>query len=497
MEFLDPKKRRAHTIRLMVGYVLVAIALILTTIVLLYQAYGFGVDRNGQVIQSGLVFVSSTPNPANIYVNGKLKDTTNTRLNLPAGQYTFEVQREGYHQWKRAITVEGGSVEHFDYPFLVPSKLTTNNIKKYTEQPGLSLQSPDRRWLLVRSPSGSIKFDVFDLKDDKPAETMKSISLPENLLGATSGTWELGEWSTDNRHVLLKHLYQKDDHAASEYIVLDREKPAESVNLSKTLGINPSRIELRDKKYDQYYVFDQGAGTLSTASLKEPTPKPYLTHVLDFKSHGKDVMLYATNKDAPAGKAVITLREGEDDYTIRQVTAGAKYMLNLTQYSGDWYVAAGAPSENKTYVYKNPVGMLKEKPKEVLVPVNILKVVNPAHVAFSDNARFIMAQQGDNFAVYDAENDKGYTYSTKLPLDAPQTHATWMDGHRITYVSNGKVVFFDFDSTNLHTLVATSPADLPVFDQNYEFIYTLTKQTTGDPAQFLLNSTSLRTPQDQ
>ena len=106
MEFLDPKKQRMHTIRLLIGYVLIAIALILTTVILLYQAYGFGVDRHGQVIQNGLVFVASTPGSANVMVNGQLRDTTNTRFNLPAGHYTFEVTRDGYRNWKRAVTVE-------------------------------------------------------------------------------------------------------------------------------------------------------------------------------------------------------------------------------------------------------------------------------------------------------------------------------------------------------------------------------------------------------
>ena len=63
MEYLDPKKHKAHLIRLAVGYLLIGIALILTTVILLYRAYGFGL-KNGEVIQNGLIFVSSRPNPA-------------------------------------------------------------------------------------------------------------------------------------------------------------------------------------------------------------------------------------------------------------------------------------------------------------------------------------------------------------------------------------------------------------------------------------------------
>jgi hypothetical protein len=505
MDFLDPKKQKAHKIRLFIGYFLVGIALILTTIILLYQAYGFGVDKHGQVIQNGLVFVSSTPGPANIYLNGKLKDATNTRMFLPAGQYTFEVNRDGYRNWKRAVTVEGGSVEHFDYPFLFPTKLASTATKKYAAQPGLVLQTPDRRWLLAQTPEAFNKFDMFDLNAKKPADTLKTITIPENLLATFSGSngsaqnWEFEEWSTDNRHVLLKHLFQKDGQTSSEYIIVDRTEPTQSLNLTSTLGVTPSKIELRDKKYDQYYLYDQAIGALTTATLKEPTPKAYLEHVLDFKSHGSDVMLYATSQGAPAGKTIIKLREGDKTYNIRTVTAGSQYLLNLTQYSGDWLVAVGAPVEGKVYVYQNPAAALGNKPDDVLVPVGVLKVPGANYLSFSDNARFIMTENGDHFAVYDAENDKSYAYHTKHALDAPQTHATWMDGHRLTYVSGGKVIAFDFDSVNLQTLEAADPAIVPLYDQNYKFLYTFTTQpaTGATPAQPALTSTSLRTTQDQ
>jgi PEGA domain len=497
MDFLDPKKQRAHTIRLFAGYVLVVIALILTTTILLYQAYGFGVDKHGQIIQNGLVFVSSTPNPANVIVNGQMRDQTNTRLNLPAGQYTFEVTRDGYRNWKRAVSVEGGSVEHFDYPFLFPTKLAPSAIKKYDTAPALALQSPDRRWMLVQQPDTLAKFDVLDLNAKKPIDTLKTITLPDSLIAQSGGTWELAEWSTDNRHVLLKHLYQKDGQAASEYVIVDRQSPEESVNLTTKLGVNPTKIELRNKKYDQYYLYDQAGGKLSTATLKEPQPVTLLDHVLDFKSHGSDVLLYATTKDAAPGKVALNVRDGDKTYPIRQTTPSAQYLLNITQYSGSWFVAAGSQNEDKVYVYKDPMGQLNDRPDEAPTPIGILKITAPNYVAFSDNARFIMAENADHFAVYDAENDKAYAYATKQPLDAPQAHASWMDGHRLTYVSNDKVIVFDFDSANRQTLVAhNSVIATPLFDQRYKYLYTFGNQASNGSNQTVINATPLRTPSD-
>ena len=501
MEFLDPKKQRAHTIRLLVGYMFIGLALILATTILIFQANGFGI-KNGEVFQNGLVFVSSTPSPADVKVSGMTtKRQTNTRFVIPAGQYTFELSRSGYRNWKRAINVEGGVVVRFDYPFLFPSKLTTKTVKKYDAAPSVTLHSPDRRWLLLPGATTFGTFDQFDLS--KPDDlTPSTVTISGDLLADAAGAhnWQLGEWSTDNKHILIKHLYGK-DLTQSEYILLDREDPTKSVNLTSTFGVSGSKIELRDKAYDEYYIHDSTTGNLFTASLKETTPKLYLQRVIAFKTHGKDRVLYATDQGTPAGKVAIKQKDGDDTFTLRLVPNGTTYLLDLTQYKGAWYVVLGAQSDNRTYVFKNPLDKLRDKKDDVLVPVHILKTATPTYVAFSDNARFIMAENGASFAVYDAENDKGYAYELKVPIDAPQTHATWMDGHRMSVVSGGKLVVFEFDDANQETLSAQSPAHLPLFDRNYENLYGVVPQLVKidgvDKTQFVLNTTALRTPEDQ
>jgi hypothetical protein len=174
MDYLDPKKRFRHHVMLYVGYVLIGIAIVIGTLVLLYQAYGFGLGKNGDVIQNGLFFFSSQPHPADIYVNGVKKSVkTNTRLSLPAGIYNVRLQRDGYRPWQRTISLVGGSVQHVDYPFLIPKSLSPKKVQTYTGNPPLVTQSPDRRWLLAAHPGALNVFDVYDLKNpDKPAQVL-------------------------------------------------------------------------------------------------------------------------------------------------------------------------------------------------------------------------------------------------------------------------------------------------------------------------------------
>ncbi len=502
MEFLDPKKQKAHLIRLFIGYVLVAIALILTTLILLYQAYGFGI-KNGEVIQSGLVFISTRPGPADIYMNDtKRSETTNTRLLIPSGHYTFKLERAGYRTWQRAINVEGGSVLHFDYPMLFPAKLTTTSVSAYNAAPGLITQSPDRRWVLVQSPAAYNVFDLYDL--DNPTKVAVPLTLPPTAFIHAEGahSWEFVAWGNDDRHVLLKHVTDNNGAQTSEYVLIDRQDAQATVNLTSKLGVNPTKLELRGDKYDKYYVYDAETATLKTATLDAPAPQPFLDHVLAFKSHGDSVVLYATDQDAPAGKSLVKLRDSNQTYTIRQVSSGSNYLLDLAQYSGAWYIVAGASADSRTYVYEDPAKALRSKPDSPVVPVQVLKVQSPDYISFSDNARFIMVENGPQFGLYDAETDKGYAYTQPKALDAPQLHATWMDGHRMMYVSGGKVFVFEYDNANREVLNAALPGYVPFFDANYKALYSVGAQTVKaadgtDKTTYAINSTALLLPKDQ
>jgi hypothetical protein len=494
MDFLDPKKRFRQTVLLVTGYVLIGVAITIATVILLYQAYGFGLGKNGTIIQSGLLFFSSQPSPAKIYINGKLNTSqTNTRLELPAGIYNVKLTRSGYNPWQRTIEVDGGSVEHFDYPLLFPAKLTTKKIDTtYASAPELVTQSPSQQWLLIQKVDEADSFDMYDLNAPTKAPTI--LSLPSTVVtkATVSESWQVISWADDNTHVLLQHNYD----GKIEYILLDRTDPSQSVNLSQTLANDAyTQISLDNLKYDQYYLYDATTQTLSKASLTAPTVVPVVaSHVLAYQTYGTNTVLYVTADGAPTGKVEAKEQVGNKTYDINALDANTNYLLNLTDYSGTQYVAVGAGSENKVFIYQDPVAQLQATPDHVPVPEQVMQIPDPNYLSFSTNAQFIMAENGVNFAVYDVENTNGYAYVAKQPLDSPQTHAVWMDGDRLAYVSGGKLLVFDYDHTNLQTLMKTSPSYAPSFDPSYNYVYGL---TNGTGTTYDLDQTSLYTATDQ
>lgn len=490
MDYLDPNKERKHKIQLLVGYVLVGILILITVRLLIDKSSGYNIDSRGQVYQTGFVFFSSQPNPADIYANGKKsKYQTNSRLELRSNIYNITLKRDGYFDWSRQIEIMGADVQHFDYPFLFPRDLSTKNLAHYANKVGLVTQSPDRRWVIVQSGANLSEMSLFDLKN--PNKAPLSFTLPSGILTSaqTGESWRFLEWADDNDHLLLEH----DFDAKREIILVDRGAPEKSVNLTQTLANGQAVISLADRKYDQYYLYDSVSLALYRASLKQPQPVSVLERVLKFKTYGRDTILYVTDKNAPTNKVLTKLLVDKKSYLLRVLPAGTSYVCDLTKYGGAMYVVFGAASENRVRIYKDPVGQLQDPALKLPASTQVLRVERVNHVSFSSTAQFVMAQNGNRFGVYDIENKKGYNYSTNDIIDPPQLYASWMDGHRLYYISKGRLTVFDYDNLNHRQLMSANPAFLPAFAPDSKYVYSLV--TSASLSDF--TQTSLLAPQDR
>ena len=492
MDFLDPKKQHRHKMMLVTGYFLIACLIVGATTILLYGAYGFGLGKGGNIIQNGLIYLSSQPNPATVYLNNSKSKNTNTALTLPEGIYNVKLTRSGYRTWARQIEVDGGMIEDYTYPLLIPNVLQTSSVKSYSSQPQIATQSLNRKWLIVLQPGSDANFDLYDLSNPSLKPTQIAIPTAVVTPPTTSESWVVVAWAKDNQHVLLNHSYD----GKNEYIMLDIANPSQSFNLSKDLtGVSYTSITLDNENYSQYYLYDQSTDTLYQDSLSSPTtPTTVLTGVLAYDTYGTNTVLYATSDKSPSGKVYINELNGTSVYHIKLLDGGTTYLLDVASYSGSLYVVAGAVNENKVYIFDNPIGQLQADPTQAPVPLQVLFVNNPDYINFSINGQFVIAESSQDFAVYNLENSSGYNYNLNLPLDSPQTNATWMDGYRLTYVSGGKLLMFEYDHNYQQTLMPASANFAPFFTPIYNYVYSL---TTGPDQTYSLTRTSLYTSSDQ
>lgn len=468
MDFLDPKKKRSHIIRLYVGYVLVTIALLLASVLLLFAAFGYGINRStGEVTQNGLLFVDAHPQAARMYINGQDRGETDGRFVLESGTYNLELKRDGYRNWKRDFTLHGANIVRLVYPFMFPEKLTSTDIRPFTAQPDLVTESPDRRWIVVHDPATPTQFQVIDTSDNELPTT--TVTIPASVLGPKpNAKLEMVEWSTDNRHVLLKNVYD----GGYDYVVFDREDSAQAYNVTQQFGKAYPSVTLRDKKFDQLYLHDTATGILLSGDAKAKTTEKVLDQAYAFWPYKDQTLLYTTAADATSEKVQLKLKDGKITYSIRDLLRSDTYLLNMAEFDGDTYVVGSATADGKVYVYKNPVDVLKSQEKP-LTPQVLLKLEGAQYLSFSNNARFVSVQSGSQFAVYDFETEQQYKYDTKIALPE-KFKAKWMDGHRLMLVgSDNKMTVFDYDGLNPQTLVTTNAAFIPMFDRDYNKLYTV------------------------
>lgn len=470
MDFLDPQKKRAYHIRLFIGYALIGIALLMSTFFLVLATSGYGVSRKtGQIIQNGLLFVDSKPVASRIYINGEDRGTTDGRFILEEGDYKVALKQDGYRDWQHDITLSGAGIERLTYPFLFPKTPVGRDVQTLPSPIDVASSSPDRRWIVMHDKVNAANFTVFDTSSKDSVPILQTV--PSTVLVARPNlTLEAIEWSSDNRHLLLKAT--ADDGV--QFIVFDRQAPAESINVNDVFGHSFAQVNLYNKLPDRLYVYDS-SGLLQIGDVAKKSLNVVANHVRAFKPYGSDTLLYITDNTASTTQVDVKLLSGTSTYAIRTLPVSDRYLLDYASYAGKQYAVVGTRAESRVYIYEDPVDSAKKattaKPATVKA---LLKVPDGAnYVSFSASAQFVALQGETNFAVYDIKQNRQNHYKASVNI-TPGQKATWMDAYRLMLVSkDNKLSIFDFDGTNLQELVGAYAGYVPAFDRDYTAMFTV------------------------
>ncbi|MEX2007068.1 MAG: PEGA domain-containing protein [Candidatus Saccharimonadales bacterium] len=483
MDYLDSQKRRAHKIRLMIGYGLMSVAIGLATIILVYAAYGYGINtKTGEVVQNGLLFADSRPSGAKISLNGQDKDAdTAARLVLPAGSYYLTLSKEGYRNWQRNFLLNEHSVARFAYPFLFPVAPIETAIKSYEDMPELFSQSPNLKWLLIESTAGVPARPSFDLYDtDNLSDPPQSLTLPVGLLtgyASSSSKFTEVEWAADNRHLLVKHT----GRSGHEFIVIDRADPAQSFNVNKLFKVPADDVALADKKIGQFYIFDKAAATLALADRQSANlTGTVIREVLAFKAISNNLLTYVS--PAIGGNFSVRIWDNGQTYSLTSLEANSDWLLAATTYQSHWYYMVGAKGSERLSIYKDPLSSLKDSKVAKAQPMLALQNIEANSLAVSDNGRFFGAQSGQMFLVFDVELEESYRYQLEAKLNSPMS---WLDGFRWAGQAGGNLLISDYDGSNSHLLGATA-SPLGYFSRDVRHLLVI-RQTGSANTQTLID----------
>lgn len=123
--------------------------IILGTIIAYARGYRIDIQK-GKVTSTGIIAISSTPQTAQVYVNGALSGVTDLHLTLPYGKYSIEVKKEGYTSWKRDVVLKGELVVTADAT-LFPLNASLTPLTTIGTSQVVSIDKTDKALLFVEN----------------------------------------------------------------------------------------------------------------------------------------------------------------------------------------------------------------------------------------------------------------------------------------------------------------------------------------------------------
>ncbi len=442
MDFFDKEAKRAHARRLLLGYGLVAIAVGLATLIVVYTAQGIRFSATDGVVQTGLVYIDSKPVRADVYIDAERKGSSDTRLSLDSGKHTIRLVADKYREWKNEFQVEGASVDYFTYINLLPINLTKNPISAYESvKASIVGQSKDRKWLIIQPNPSLAQLYFYESSSLGQRPPIVVDITPSLELGSTSaaGFSEL-QWLDDSQ-VLLRY-----QDSLNTVVLVNRESGS-ALNITKLVGKSIKKIIASPKDKNSVVVLGND-GVLQQYNFKDNVRGPEIaSSVTSIASTGIDA--YFLRATADNVKLRLYWLKGDSPTLLRETAldpAEPMYMTGGAYRSGE-YIVISLSKQNKVQVYKNPKTALgKDENKQIIS--NQFTLSGPTQPLVSADFRQLAVFGSKSGFTYDFENNLIH----RITLSDNFSFVRWIDNYRLYFNDKGRGYLVDFDGANKEEL---------------------------------------------
>lgn len=471
---ISPRRRK---LILFFTYGVMTTAVVAISAVCLLLVLGYRFDLTDRTVeQGGLLQFRSLPAGAKINLNGQeLSFVTPGKRNVDVGTHEVRMQREGYREWAKTVTVKAGELRWLNYARLIPKDLTTRTVY---ELPALADEkpSPDRKWVALLPAADKPELTIVDIRPEKPVAT--AFVLPAGSYTTVEGQphqFSLVEWDFGSRFLLLKHMVGD----KTEFLRIDRTNPAVTQNLTALFGVALSDVHFSGTSGNIFYglegsnvrKLDSGAGTISQPLIKDVTRFTlYKTDTIAFTTH--------TGRTIGAGLYV-----NEKAYIVRTYDDTVPVLAEVSSYFSKNYLAVSRGT--RVEIIKDPE---LSKGNSAATP----KVTLPAGIQwlrFNASGRFAAAGNGTQYALYDIETAEKFTVN--LPGTATDTTKPlqWLDDYSLVSSADNDLRITEFDGGNQQVIIDAAPGFEVTLDDDGEQLYSVARTQNGS---FILQATKLR-----
>lgn len=180
--------------------------LIISTIA--FVAYGKGYRLGFQkgepkLSKTGLLHITSSPQGAQVYVDGHLTTAANNTISLTPGKYTIKITKDGYNDWQKDIQIEDEVVSNAD-AVLYPKAPTLQSISTVGVESVVTDPSATKLAFKIASKSARQNgIYIFDMSA-RPFPVLAGQSSSTQIVDDTIDTFSNATiiWSPDGKEIL-------------------------------------------------------------------------------------------------------------------------------------------------------------------------------------------------------------------------------------------------------------------------------------------------------
>lgn len=454
-----------------------SVVAIVTVLMLIILGYSFN-RQDGKLEQGGLLQFASTPSGATVTLDGvQTGSRTPSKSSVEAKSHHVSMNLKGYRTWQKTIAVEAGGIGWLSYARLVPTDIKSDSMRTFPKL-AASLASEDRKWIVAQQDAAVNAFTLINLESDTPKFT--EIAFPEVTMSvpetAAPQSFTVVSWSKNDDRLLVKRTF---DTTKTEWLVLDRQDPEKSINLTASFAIDPVDVTFRERNGSDAYVLtaegivrriDFGSGTLSG---------PLVENVEEISVFDDQTLLYVTRADSKEpNQRHVGYRTGgmNKPQTIFSYPAEtANLHVALGEYYGKTYVGVTHDMTMQVFVGDLPQdsrkGTLKQLMKTTLAEA-------PERLTIGENGRLAVAETAGGYTTYDIELLKTDTTQFTRP-EAVNRPLQWLDGYLIANDRGGVLRLFEFDGANQQDVLPVIEGQAMSLTGNEKFLYGFTQGENG------------------
>lgn len=484
------ERRRRQAIKVILTEILMFLTVVVIVVVATLIAMGFSVGKGGSIEQTGILQLHSLPTGATVELDGNvLFPRTNLSRSLSEGLHQLKLSRDGYDTWERGVRAYPGILSRLYYPRLFLKERQSEKMLDLAEAMEFYTVAPSGAYILY-SREDSTKWNLVDLRGDEPRLSELDLTevLPDVKDDKFTGSISDPKWSDDGRRVLVKvGLVER-----AEWILIDLKDTRESLNLTKTFGMDFSRVEIADGSADQLWALEnQHLRKVSTTA--QAVSRVLLDKVTDF-AFEKTNVIYLTApvvqsvpirvddgrieflNTSRAIKQIGLYRDGEKGGSVLDyVIDDQPVFLAITDYYGAKYF---------TYIVNNrvtirygempmysPEGMNHDKLSTLLDRVDLGIAVKS--FSTSPSGEFLVAMNQQNFTTIDIDMGEMFKYQ------ASTDEIGWLSDGMIYGIQDGRLLVWDFDGSNRRDLTKVTNYPVAITGNGRYLYYVLANKNGG------------------